>query len=171
MRRCAPKGFTLIELLVVICIILILLALMVVLIRGVMERAKNTKSKAFIEMLDRACKDYHTDCGQYPPGPGSQNLHRCLGSPRVVVVQYVSSGPNITTTKPPYVEFKKEMLPITAVSTSPNPPQVLIDAWERVVEYGGFPGQHNTKAVDIWSSGKDGLNNTEDDIANWIRDF
>jgi len=169
MTKRVRRGFTLVEMLVVISIILLLCALVVVLIKGSIDRSKNAKSKSLIEMLDKACSDYRVDFGVFPPGPGSQNLHLALGSPRTMVTAHNVSGPNISTLKPPYIEFRRDMLPLTATSTSPTPPQVIVDAWERDVQYIN-PGLNNTKAVDIWSIGKDAADPL-DDIANWIRDY
>ncbi len=162
------KGFTLVELLVVICIIALLMSMLVVLIKGSIDRARNTKSKGLVELLNQACESYRVDFGEYP-APGSTSLHKCLGCPVTMVVAKQSVGADITTVKPPYVEFKRDMLPDSATSTSPNPPQVLVDAWNRDIQYAN-PGARNTKSVDIWSVGKDTAD-PADDIANYIRDF
>ena len=40
------------------------------------------------------------------------------------------------------------------------------DAWEREFKFAA-PGTHNPSRFDIWSSGADGADGTEDDIGNW----
>jgi len=178
MRTVARRGFTLVEMLIVICIIALLMALLVVLIKGVIDRSKNAKSKSLIETLHQGCMAYNTDFGQFPqPYSTSATLHQRLGSTRFMPTGFSSSGVTSTSPKSPYIEFKKDWLPQTATTTAPTPPQPLYDAWERVLHYEAgtnhMPGgadHSNNKSVDIWSEGKDFVDPL-DDLTNWVRDY
>jgi prepilin-type N-terminal cleavage/methylation domain-containing protein len=167
------KGFTLIELLVVIVIIAILAALLIVLVKGMIDRSRNAATKALISTLDKGCQDYKTDFGLFPPNSPyseSQNLHFYLGSPRWVVTQHGSGGsPDIVTTMPPLIEFKRENLDPSASSSYPTPPVYVYDHWQKPMKYAS-PGTVNAKSVDIWSLGRDSAD-AADDISNYIRDF
>lgn len=168
----ARRGFTLVELLVVITIIMLLVGLLVVLIRGMVDRSRNAKTTAIVKMLDQGCHEYHTDYGKFPPQdmPKSQSLHKYLGADRIVTAAYVEPGrPAPTIKKPPIIDFRIDMLEGPPASTDPNPPVNVIDAWGKVIEYAN-PGTYNKKAVDIWSLGKDDAD-PEDDMNNWVKDF
>lgn len=45
-------------------------------------------------------------------------------------------------------------------------PEGLIDPWGRPYQY-RYPGQYNPESYDIFSLGKDGAADTEDDLGNW----
>lgn len=168
LRKAGRKGFTLVEMLVVIAIIALLMALIVVLIKGSIARAKNAKAKTLVEMLNQACQSYYTDFGIYPPN-GATSLHGTLGAPRTLTLQYQAGGPGMTTMKPPYIEFRKDQLPLGAGNTSPPPALQIIDPWENPIQYQN-PGTNNTKGVDIWSTGA----NPADPLTwltNWVRDY
>jgi prepilin-type N-terminal cleavage/methylation domain-containing protein len=171
--RLRRAAFTLVELLVVIVIIAILASLLVVLIKGMIDKSRNTATKALIDILNKGCESYKIDEGLYPPSSpysGSQNLHFYLGGSRLYIAQYgATAADNITAQRPPLVEFKREWLDPSASSTFPNPPTYVYDRWEKQVQY-QVPGVNNPKSVDIWSKGK---NDTDagDDLANWIRDY
>ena len=42
----------------------------------------------------------------------------------------------------------------------------LLDVWGREFRYKS-PGLHNSQQYDLWSTGKDGEDGTDDDIGNW----
>ena len=44
-----------------------------------------------------------------------------------------------------------------------------LDPWKRVYKY-VYPGSHRTYSFDLWSSGPDGQDGTEDDVTNWSND-
>ena len=164
------RGFTLIELLVVIVIVSILAALLVVLVKGMVERSRNMQTKALVEILDRGCAAYRADTGTVPPlGPytGSQNLHFYLGAPRTLVVQ--EGTPPLTASLPPLIEFRREWLDPSAPSTLPNPPSTVVDAWGNAIEVEN-PGAVNVKAVDLRSRGRD-ISDPGDDLTNYVRDW
>lgn len=45
-------------------------------------------------------------------------------------------------------------------------PAALNDWWGRPLQY-KFPGAHNPAGYDLWSLGRDGVDGTADEIANW----
>lgn len=179
------RGFTLVEMLVVISIILLLLALLVVLIRGVVDTARRNRTIGTIHMLDQACQNYKVDFNVFPPSKGggstdSSVLHQYLGTPRMLSKLVTNSGmTTLKTRKPPLVEFKADQLNLPAgrANTDPNPPVAIIDAWARVLKYKS-PGVHNLNGVDLWSTGRDGVDNSSasseedtDDVNNWMKDY
>jgi len=46
------------------------------------------------------------------------------------------------------------------------PQEVPLDPWKRPYHY-QWPSKHSQEVPDIWSSGPDGVDGTEDDIVNW----
>ena len=183
-RTARRKGFTLIELLVVITIITLLMALLVVLIKGVLDKARNSKSYALVKMLDMACQSYHKEFYVFPPYPpnNSAALHLHLGSSRVQRTQITRSTGNAAAApsqyKPPMVSFKADMLDLQGGRTdlSPNPPLEIISAWGNKLLYIN-PGINNVKAVDLAFPGRDQIFETDinvtqtDDINNWLKDY
>ncbi len=169
MQRTRRGGFTLVEILVVITIITILMALLVVMVRGVIERARIAKTRAFIETLHTQCENYKTDYGLYPPAQPqkeSANLHLYLGRNRKKIESKSQDGSaDVIIEKDAFMAFKKDMLDAGATNTYPDPPSELIDAWTRVLHYKN-PGTHNKRGVDIWSDGPNDKTD-EDDIGNW----
>ena len=63
------KGFTMVELLVVVAIISILVAILMPVIRGVSERARETKCTGQLVQIAAALSQYKADYGRYPPRP------------------------------------------------------------------------------------------------------
>ncbi|HVR87287.1 MAG TPA: prepilin-type N-terminal cleavage/methylation domain-containing protein [Planctomycetota bacterium] len=174
------KGFTLVELLVVITIITLLVSLLVVLISSVIDRARYAKTAAIIKLLDDGCKTYNLDFGQYPPNDrgDSRSLHYHLGIPRKITTQKSDIGGSLVATKPPIVEFQRDMLGDTRAGF-PDPktnPVPIVDAWDNPVRY-KVPGKFNKKGVDIWSPGKDGKDQLDaslpdyDDVTNWSKEY
>lgn len=174
------KGFTLVEILVVITIITLLVSLLVVLIANVIEKARYAKTAALIKMLDDACKTYNLDFGTYPPNSkqDSRSLHYHLGIPRKIATVKSDVGGTLTTTKPPIIEFKLDMLGDTKAGL-PDPktnPTVIVDAFDNPVKY-VVPGKWNKKGVDIWSPGKNGKDELDqnhpdyDDVTNWAKEY
>lgn len=174
------KGFTLVEILVVITIITLLVSLLVVLISNVIDKARYAKTAAIVKLLDEACKTYHLDFGQYPPNDlqDSRSLHHHLGMPRKLQVQKTEMGSGVVSTKPPIVEFQRDMLG-DAKSGVPDPrtnPVPIVDGFDNPIRY-KVPGKYNKKGVDIWSPGKDGKDQLDpnlpdyDDVTNWSKEF
>ncbi|HZE96488.1 MAG TPA: prepilin-type N-terminal cleavage/methylation domain-containing protein [Planctomycetota bacterium] len=174
------KGFTLVEILVVITIITLLVSLLVVLISSLIDRARYAKTAATIKLLDEGCKVYNLDFGQYPPNDkqDSRSLHHHLGMPRKLATQKSDTGGTLVSTKPPIIEFQRDMLG-DARSGTPDPktnPVPIVDGFDNPVRY-RVPGKYNKRSVDIWSPGKDGKDQLDsnlpdyDDVTNWAKEY
>lgn len=167
-------GFTLVEMLVVITIISLLMGLIVVLIKGAGERARNTKTHSVIRTMDMACASYQVDFKVWPsdttfPGGGSKNLHHHLGRPYNIASSYNNDGtPASIINKKPYMDFPKDWLK-TPSADPVTSPSAVVDAWLNDITFAltGTP-----PAPDIVSWGKDGqVATVEDNISNKIRDY
>ncbi len=182
MRR--KRGFTLVELLVVIAIITMLLALLAVLIRGIMERARGARTHALIKILDGGCHEYKVATGFFPPkSPFSDSrcLHYYLGKELRVPAAVDKDGNAVGwRSMNPIVEFKGDMLDLASPAdkltpTAPSDARVVIDAWGQPIRYTPYPGTYNKTAVDIWSVGRDGKDATPDDqqdnYSNFQKEF
>ena len=172
-------GFTLVELLVVITIITLLVSLLVVLIGTILDRARYAKTAATIKLLDGACKSYYQDFGVYPPNTkqDSRSLHHHLGIQRKIQTVKSELGSGLVSTKPPIVEFQRDMLQDTGGTPDPMlNPVPIIDGFDNPVRY-KIPGHFNKKSVDIWSAGKDGKDQLDeqvadyDDVTNWAKEY
>lgn len=174
------KGFTLIEILVVITIITLLVSLLVVLISNIVDKARYAKTAATIKLLDEACKTYHLDFGVYPPNDkgDSRSLHHHLGINRKLQTVKSDLGTALITTKPPIVEFQRDMLqePKSGTPDPLNNPVPIVDGFENTIRY-MVPGRYNRKGVDIWSPGKNGKDelvdtaSDYDDVTNWSKEY
>jgi len=182
-RRSAPAsegGFTLVEILVVITIVTLLVSLLVVLISNIIDRARYAKTAATVKLLDEACKTYHLDFGVYPPNDkqDSRSLHLHLGIPRKIQTVKSDMGAGLFTTKPPIVEFQRDMLQEgkSAVIDPLRNPLPIVDGFDQLIRYAN-PGKYNKKFVDIWSPGKDGkdqyvdTDKDYDDVTNWAKEY
>lgn len=133
------KGFTLIELMIVVIIIAALAAMVVPRLSGRSEQAKIAIAEADISSnIGMALKLYELDSGNFPTT--EQGLSALFSKP--------SSNPVPTNWNGPYLEKKP------------------IDPWKNTYQY-KCPGAHNTAGYDLYSLGKDGTENTADDVKNW----
>jgi general secretion pathway protein G len=139
MRRNSRKhaGFTLIELLLVIVIIATLAAIVVPMLAGRGEDARKGACKGQIASFETALDLYEADNGVYPTT--AQGLEALRSEPT----------PKPRAWKGPYL--KKD---------------IPLDPWNHPYSYKA-PGTHHPTSYDLWSSGTDGLDGTEDDIGNW----
>ena len=135
----SPHGFTLIEIMIVVIIIAALAAMVVPRLTGRSEQARIAIAEADISSnIGIALKLYELDNGNFPTT--EQALDSLLSKP--------SSVPVPTNWNGPYLEKKP------------------VDPWKNPYQY-KCPGIHNTAGYDLHSLGKDGIEGTEDDIANW----
>ncbi len=133
------NGFTLIEIMIVVIIIAALAAMVVPRLSNRSEQAKITVADADINSnIGLALKLYKLDNGRYPTT--GQGLKALITKP--------SSSPAPNNWNGPYLEKKP------------------VDPWKNPYQY-KCPGIHNTAGYDLHSLGKDGIEGTEDDIANW----
>lgn len=174
------KGFTLVEILVVITIITLLVSFLVVLIGNIIDKARYAKTAATVKLLDNACKSYHLDFGVYPPNSksDSRSLHHHLGIERKLTTVKSDLGAALVSTKPPIVEFQRDMLqePKGGTPDAKLNPVPIVDGFDNPIRY-KVPGTYNKKSVDIWSPGKDGKDQLVDtvqdydDVTNWAKEY
>ena len=131
-------GFTLIELMIVVIIIAGLAAMVAPRLIGRSDQAKNAIAKADVSSnIAMGLKLYYLDNGRYPTT--EQGLAALVTAP---------AGADSTKWKGPYLEAIPE------------------DPWGNPYKY-KFPGEFNKTSYDLYSSGADGVDATEDDVKNW----
>lgn len=172
MKNKLRAGFTLIEMLVVICIILILAALLAVLIKHVIDRARHGKTQGIIQAMTQGCETYKMEFGGYPsssvPYAGSRNLHHCLGRDYVHVAGKGQSMQTVSK-RDPIVVFKSDWLQGSPANPYPNPAAFLVDAWDNVIQYANPHPTNPQMGFRVWADCKL-LGDPADDQANDIRE-
>lgn len=132
-------GFTLIELMIVVVIIVALASMVVPRLSGRTEQAKKAVAKADISSnIAMALKLYELDNGNFPTT--EQGLGALASAP--------SSAPVPSNWNGPYLET------------------IPLDPWGNSYKY-KCPGNSNKATYDLYSTGKDILEGTDDDIKNW----
>lgn len=138
-------GFTLVELLVVLAILVLLISMVGPRILGSKQKADVSAAKTQIGMLQSALEAYVVDMRQYPET--EVGLAALIEDP-------TKDDEKKSKWDGPYL--KKGSVPK--------------DPWGNDYQY-AFPGTHgNKKEPDLWSSGPDGQENSEDDIVSWDTD-
>ncbi|MDP2653289.1 MAG: type II secretion system major pseudopilin GspG [Candidatus Omnitrophota bacterium] len=134
------KAFTLVEMLLVLMIIGILAAFAVPHMAGQGEKARRAAARADIDSyLATALDMYELDNGRYPTS--EQGLRALIEAPAAAPVPRDWNGPYL----------KKKRIPK--------------DPWGNDYVYAS-PGARNAGDYDLSSSGRDGVEST-DDVANW----
>lgn len=139
-RKRIRRAFTLLEVLMVIVILGVLAALIIPQFAGTQDRANKDLTKSQLESLGSDLERFKLHCARYPST--EEGLAVLLVKPSTEDLAEKWAGPYI----------KKEAK----------------DAWGRPLQYRS-PGQYNQDSYDLWSTGKDGQDGTEDDIKNWER--
>jgi general secretion pathway protein G len=135
--RDGRSGFTLIELLLVLAILVVLASMVVTMFSGTQERALKDAAKGQVGIFKSAVNLYKFHTRQYP-----SDLSGLIAKPGDASVASRWNGP--------YLD-------------SPKVPQ---DPWDRDYRFAA-PGKHNPDTFDVWSTGPDGQDGTDDDIGNW----
>lgn len=134
-----PRGFTLIELVLVLTLLaLIMGAAITVLNRGgLVEGAQEDRVKGDIQTISTALDAYSYGAGRYPTT--EQGIMALTEKP---------------TTAPVPDRWHRYMN------------EVPSDPWKQPYKY-RYPAQKSKDPYDVYSMGKDGQENTADDIGNW----
>ena len=138
------RGFTLVELLVVLVILVLLFGLVGPRILGAQAKADIKKTRIDIGNLESALKLFAVDNRNYPAT--EEGLQSLLEAPADENRSRNWDGP--------YVDA--EDLPV--------------DPWGNTYRYTYPPANGKRDFPNIWSPGKDGEDNTDDDIVNWKKD-
>jgi len=133
----ASQGFTLIEVLLVLVILVVLAAIAVPMYSGIGERAKESAAHTQVGLFKDAIMNYQMTVSQLP-----SSLDDLVNAPGDARLARKWTGP--------YIETNKEFL----------------DPWDNPYNYSS-KGTKNQGGFDVWSSGPDGQNGTDDDIGNW----
>lgn len=184
------RGFTLIELLVVIAIIVILAGLSMGGYSYVTRKQAESQAAVQISLLEKALEEYKLDNGAYPPtddslegydpGPTSIKVYDINGDPSTLLgILYKYGVTNNTTI------YLSDLDPINNRQgwTSTTTGNDILDPWGIPYRYRtalGKPVENSDGSVtaptnsstknpdfDIWSSGKDTVSGTPDDIDNY----
>lgn len=138
--RRAAAAFSILELLLVLVILAILAGIVGVRFAGQSQKASITATRTQLENFRKALSMYELDLGRYPSA--SEGLDALIEAP-------ADAGE----------DWKGKYLEAT---------EVPLDAWKHAWNY-RQPGTHNPEGYDLWSNGPDGVDGSDDDIANWAK--
>lgn len=137
-RSTLRPAFTLVEILVALAILGMLVAVAVTSINGTLGRSSVSVAKLFVnQSMKTPLTTYRIDMGDYP------------STDEGLQALYTAPADKADRWHGPYAEGK---LPL--------------DPWGQPYHY-KCPGTHNVGGYDLWSSGPDKIDGTEDDITNW----
>lgn len=137
-RRDLRSGFTLVEILVALAILGMLAAVAVTSVNGIFGKSSINVARLFVtQEMKTPLTTYRIDMGDYPTT--EQGLQALYTAPADAADRWHG----------PYAEGK---LPV--------------DPWGQPYHY-RCPGVHNPSGYDLWSSGPDKIDGTDDDIGNW----
>jgi general secretion pathway protein G len=141
LKNRARSGFTLVEILLVVVILAMIAAFAVPSLLGTQEQAQIDLASSSVKDFERHLKLYRLNNGAYPSS--EQGLKALVEKPEGEPVPKKWSA------------ILEELSP---------------DPWGNEFKY-SFPGEKNgEKKPDIWSTGPDGQDGTEDDIGNWPKE-
>ena len=137
----ARRGFTLLEILAVLTILAILAAVAVPAIFGQLTKGKVKAAKVLMSGLQSSLNAFQLDCGFYPST--EQGLDSLVNAPSVgqACKNYDSAG-YYSKKKIPDDPFGKSFIYLS-------------------------PGKANPNSYDLYSTGPDRTDGTEDDVKSW----
>jgi general secretion pathway protein G len=146
MNHARRQAFTLMEVLLVLVILVVLMGFAVPALLGSKKKADIDAAKTQVGLLRPALEKFALDIGTFPS---------------------TEQGLEALTKKPEDLEEEKQKeWSGPYISTS----SVAKDPWGHKYSY-EFPPTHGTGDFpDIWSSGPDGKDGTDDDIVNWNKE-
>ena len=136
-RNRRQAGFTLIEVLLVLVILVVLGTIAASSIFGAQDQANINAAKTQISLFATNVERYKLDCSTWP-----ESLDDLIKKPSDSGVSDRWAGPYLNKSKVP------------------------ADPWGNEYQYSP-DGKKNSAGVDIWSSGPDGQDGSDDDIGNW----
>ncbi len=142
-RNRRRSGFTLLEILVVVAIIALLAAFVVPSLIGVQSKQEIKLTQTAVSSagpISMAVDTFRLDVGRYP-----KELAELSNKPDDEEEGKKWNGPYI------------------------KDPTKLKDAWSREIKY-ECPGKVNETSYDLWSTGPNGQEGDDDDIANYTKD-
>ncbi|MEQ8821606.1 MAG: type II secretion system major pseudopilin GspG [Sumerlaeia bacterium] len=140
-RRNRQRGFTFLEIMFVVVIIGVLLAIVGPRLAGKSTEARKGTAKADIRNIKVGLAQFEMHVGRFPNT--SEGIEALIEEP---------SGLPDDQWDGPYLD----------TDVTPK------DPWGAVYNYRS-PGEHS-KDYDIWSSGPDGQEGTEDDVTSWTKE-
>jgi general secretion pathway protein G len=143
MRKNRRRGFTLLEILLVVGIIALLAAFVVPQFMNTQKNVEIDITKSIVDPGGTLCgviEVFHMNTGQFP-----KELKDLVEKPDDEAVAGKWRGPYIKSA------------------------DKLKDAWGRDLKYKA-PGEYHADSYDLWSTGPDGEDGTDDDIANWSKE-
>jgi general secretion pathway protein G len=132
------QAFTLLEMMVVLLIIALILGSVAVMVQGIEGNAQEVSTTAKIKGVESALMSYKISNQIYPTQ--AQGLEALVARP---------------TAEPKPRRWTQAMKA-----------EGIMDPWGRKLIYRN-PGKHNASGYDVFSTGADGQENTDDDIGNW----
>jgi general secretion pathway protein G len=139
-RRSLPStrtAFTLMEVLLVLVILVVLASMAVTIFGGTQEQAMKDAAKGQVGIFKSAVNLYKFHLKSYP-----ESLEGLITRPGDAKLAERWAGPYIDATKVP------------------------LDPWDRPYKFAA-PGKRNADSFDVWSTGPDGQDGSDDDIGNW----
>lgn len=136
-RGHSRSAFTLMEVLLVLVILVVLGSIVVPMVTGIGESANVKAATVQVDALERAIDMFKFETKQVP-----SSLDDLVNKPSDAKAAKNWSGP--------YMKANKD----------------LIDPWDNPYKYSA-KGKKNTDSYDVWSTGPDGQDGTDDDIGNW----
>lgn len=164
MSRRSP--FTIIELLAVMVIISILAALILGVSKYATDKSREAKTLSHLQALEDAIEQFKEDRGYYPPTAGFTNGTIQLGDQFAFGEKLKDLPANHRLQSGNFVNSQTGVPYIPGYNGGP-----YLDASGRPFLYrcDDSTDQKNKNSFDLWSAGRDGIVNTEDDITNWKR--
>ncbi|MEM9185998.1 MAG: type II secretion system major pseudopilin GspG [Planctomycetota bacterium] len=136
-RRPPASGFTLIEVLLVLVILVVLGAIAASNFSGAQNRAEINAAKSQVGLLASNIDRFRFDCKKYP-----EALEDLIQKPSDDLLSKRWDGPYLNKSKIP------------------------LDPWDNAYKYSAA-GKKNAGSFDVWSTGPDGQDGSDDDIGNW----
>ena len=139
-RRRRRGGLTLVEVMLVLVILMIIASLAVTAYGPIQRKAYINATKTQVKAFKTPLEAYRLDLGDFPAT--AQGLEALREVPSGLRDQSKWSGPYLDSVVP-------------------------LDPWGNPYQY-ECPGKYDENQPDIWSFGPDGIDNTDDDIGNWM---